>query len=716
MATREELLSRYQSLGTPEKELKPIMDNVPSWVPTADPILTSREPATYSGIDELGTGRLRKVAQGASFGFADEGEALLRSLITDENYDDSLYDVRSQLRAVEEKSPGDALALEVVGGMLTPGGWMKNIKGMSRLPATLTRPVEAGIEGGLYGFGSGEGGYEERKKDAKYSAALGSLIGFGTGAAEDVVSIGTKGFDWDAAADTADLKSIGIGNREVAKGMRKSGGRSQRAAKQGLGDPFVESALGAKKEGILEPGQGYSERVNVLENKKKEAYGLISGTVDEIDNAKPGPIQIYVPLEKQSLSGDLFPNTKKLIDKNRATTAGEKLGDTAFEEVRKVTDYINEQGSVQGVLDAKRQLYGIGYESGLVKGPEMERALSKDLKLLSERIVDGAEQKGIISGKSAQQFAEGNSQYGRFEELQKVYLDQLRKDHSDVYEDLLAQIRTSGGVGSLIVRGDVSPEAGALLSYLVRSEPGQDVLAPTYRGAGAVSRAVSPVVERARAGRVAGALLDEEQPGADPRAESASPTTFSKESLLEQYRALSVERETPDERPNPSSAPGDSSPELDAVLDSKKKEVTPVATNLPSKITDTLLDAVRKVESNDGEALLSPVGAKGPYQLMDDTGRRLHKRLKIKEPYDPFNEEQSRRIAKAHLEDGLSRFGTIELALADYNTGHNNLAAAVKQAGTKDWGSVKSVFKQVGNKETAAYVDLVKNALVTMKA
>lgn len=150
---------------------------------------------------------------------------------------------------------------------------------------------------------------------------------------------------------------------------------------------------------------------------------------------------------------------------------------------------------------------------------------------------------------------------------------------------------------------------------------------------------------------------------------------------------------------------------LDGSSKKKGKIMEDSSTPLPQTVTDEILDAVKWVESKNGKYQESPVGAKGPYQLMDATGERIHGWMDIKEPYDPYNEAQARSIAKYHLEDGLRRFGTMELALADYNLGNPGMQSAIKSAGSK----VFSEMTQYLPNETAAYVPKVIEALLKKK-
>jgi len=142
----------------------------------------------------------------------------------------------------------------------------------------------------------------------------------------------------------------------------------------------------------------------------------------------------------------------------------------------------------------------------------------------------------------------------------------------------------------------------------------------------------------------------------------------------------------------------------------KKKSERPIVVreiSLPDTVTEELLDAVREVESAGGKYLRSDKGAKGPYQLMDATGKRIFGYLGLSGEYDPFDEIQSRQIAKYHIEDGLRRFGRMDLALADYNAGHKQVKAAVDR---DDDGSFESISGFLPL-ETALYVPKISKAL-----
>ena len=141
----------------------------PSWVSNGEMPAAPSEEVSY------GAGLTRAGLQGLSFGFADEIEAFLRK--GDMSYEEKLAQVRQAIDQFSEQNPGTALTAEILGSLPTAllGG-----AGLARVGVTGAAKV-AGLEGALYGFGSGEGGVTERAK----SAAIGGTVGAATGKASD---------------------------------------------------------------------------------------------------------------------------------------------------------------------------------------------------------------------------------------------------------------------------------------------------------------------------------------------------------------------------------------------------------------------------------------------------------------------------------------------------------------------------------------------------
>ena len=67
---------------------------------------------------------------------------------------------------------------------------------------------------------------------------------------------------------------------------------------------------------------------------------------------------------------------------------------------------------------------------------------------------------------------------------------------------------------------------------------------------------------------------------------------------------------------------------------------------------------------------------------MEATGKEGHKKLKIKEPYDPFDAKQNQKIGTAYLDYLLGLFdGDPELALTAYHSGFGRVKKLLNMTG-----------------------------------
>lgn len=143
-----------------------------------------RAPGKGGNYEDEGQGSLiDSMAQGATFGFADEAQgtvgalyAKMHDMVTgglgkssvtgkdtsfNDYYETARDSVRADTEAFEKRNPKTALASEVVGGLLTGGlGAAKvygTLKNAPKLLKAASVPVIAGAEGATYGFGQGKG-------------------------------------------------------------------------------------------------------------------------------------------------------------------------------------------------------------------------------------------------------------------------------------------------------------------------------------------------------------------------------------------------------------------------------------------------------------------------------------------------------------------------------------------------------------------------------
>lgn len=122
---------------------------------------------------------LRTQAQGATFGASDELEAVVRSMVGDESYETEMARITAQMNQFKEESPNTAMIAEIGGALYNPATYAK-LPGLAKLGAGKEAMIRGGTGGFAYGFGSGQGGLEERTQQgletAMYSAPF--ALGF----------------------------------------------------------------------------------------------------------------------------------------------------------------------------------------------------------------------------------------------------------------------------------------------------------------------------------------------------------------------------------------------------------------------------------------------------------------------------------------------------------------------------------------------------------
>lgn len=126
---------------------------------------------------------------------------------------------------------------------------------------------------------------------------------------------------------------------------------------------------------------------------------------------------------------------------------------------------------------------------------------------------------------------------------------------------------------------------------------------------------------------------------------------------------------------------------------------------------DSLLDAIREVESSGGKKLYSPKGAVGPYQLMKDTA--IAYGLKVGDGIDErLDEVKSRAAAERFMRDLLKHYkGNVNHALMAYNWGMGNVDKKLKYISSTGFDSPSSKYWNTLPKETREYVPKIRAAL-----
>jgi hypothetical protein len=206
--------------------------------------------------DKYSQGVLSQGVQGATFGFADEGAALMVSAITDKTYEQARDEIRNFNNQFAEQNPvastvaqvGGGLAAGVAGGAKAVGAKIANT-GLKKVAAGVSSGI---LQGGVAGAGFSDGEtvdevVDDTVKGAKIGAGFGLLAG----------GLGAYASSKAAKNDIlrAQVQDVLDGNpsTKVVKAMLKGGekvGASPNLAaahKQGIDEGMLGVILGSDK-------------------------------------------------------------------------------------------------------------------------------------------------------------------------------------------------------------------------------------------------------------------------------------------------------------------------------------------------------------------------------------------------------------------------------------------------------------------------------------
>ena len=118
---------------------------------------------------KFGTNLVRTaVGQGFLYGFGDEAEAYVRSVLGEETYSQNLEQIRNEIKIFRKNNPRTAISSEILGSLPTS---FAGAVALGKLG--LKSPVlVAGLEGFTYGFGRGEIDAKDRATQGAVSSAL----------------------------------------------------------------------------------------------------------------------------------------------------------------------------------------------------------------------------------------------------------------------------------------------------------------------------------------------------------------------------------------------------------------------------------------------------------------------------------------------------------------------------------------------------------------
>ena len=191
MSERDEILAEIARL----EEIKRVEEEIENRKKkTARERFQENRQTERDDLDSYALNLLRTTGQGLTLGGGDEATAFVRSLFSDESYDDLVADERAQIAGFSEENPIAAFIAEMGGGALTGGAGLTRTlakagaKGLAKGVTTKEAAGRGALEGGVYGFNSAEGDGLDRLKNAGFESVLGAGLGGGLTKLGDAVS------------------------------------------------------------------------------------------------------------------------------------------------------------------------------------------------------------------------------------------------------------------------------------------------------------------------------------------------------------------------------------------------------------------------------------------------------------------------------------------------------------------------------------------------
>lgn len=294
--------------------------------------------------------KFRTFAQGLTFGFGDELEALARSAFTGRDYNEVRDEIRQKIKAYQDANPGEALTMEVLGSIaptaaafIIPGAQPAAAAQAARTSASLGKLAarEAGM-GAITGVGTSE---QESLGGMATDAAIGGVT---SAVLAPVTRVGTERLG-GLASDVTDWIRNNVGSRPSQAAFAEI----QRLA-EGTGktvDEIVQDIADGK---ILAENRTLAAAVRAIRSKG--------------DRAGSSPATITEGLmERRTRTGDVA---------SRAVEG--ELGITGASS-RNVFEAINAEDEV---LQAVEQA---GYKTVFRANPELDPAIARDLQEMLKR-------------------------------------------------------------------------------------------------------------------------------------------------------------------------------------------------------------------------------------------------------------------------------------------------------------------------------------------
>jgi soluble lytic murein transglycosylase-like protein len=611
------------------------------------------------GVEFLGS-----VGQGATFGFADEAAAGIRSILPGyQDYDAELAAIRQGRENFKEQSPALNFIGELGGSLALPAGAIgKGATTAAKMAnaAKVTAPL-----GALYGFGSREGGFQNRAQGALVDGAVSAVAAPLMVAGGEGVKKLLKG-----AGDDFERMALNVQRSDIKKADKFS------RVGDGKASRITQALQTAREKGLFSGDRSADGLLG-------KADDLISGLGDETQAALKAVDAVQTDVVFPTMS-----NAEKFIA--NSPYEAEKLS----KQFQQRMETLNKEwdGTVSGLNSMKSKLYKIGY-AGSTESKALDRAIAKDLKEAVE-----VQAKNLLGEEGSDAILAANRAQGDILTLKPILEKGKQLDEMP------------GGAAKGLRRLVVSPVGGGALGLFGAATGSTPLVLPALLAAAATTRkGLFVLSDAARAGASAAGKV-----ASTPSASVAELTSAltrmarpeakgSQEPEKGQLQSLqALAKPQTSQQPSMPRSAQSVSPKSSLTSSSKNRITNGVSKSSVEMevLAEAIAPAVARIESGGDSKAVSAKGARGLMQLMPEN----IKTFGVTNPDDP---EQSMKAGIKLLAEELTRFQDIRLALAAYNAGSPAVNRAIKKAGTRDPDKVIALLSA----ETRNYVPKVMKAL-----
>lgn len=374
--------------------------------------------------------RGRAFMQGVTLGFADELEAAIRNpasalgsalgLSEGKNYKENLDVIRKKLESYRTANPIEALAAEMAGaGVTTVGAGLATMgtgaaattaATSARLAPLAARAAMVGAaEGGIAGFGAGEGGFRERAKTAATGAAIGGTVGAAAPIA--VQQVGKYGRQvMDALGIGGQQRALTFAERKMIEALERDGLTPEQAAERlreaqdlGIEDITIadlgESLRGQGWRAQAVPSEGRQKVVEQFaERGQRQAEQITEKAADVADVLGPTGIN-YLDDLTERVEAQARPAYAKAYEieldaRPFANMAKSKVIQDAYQKALRIAD-IDPDIDMSGMPKDLSQFFSEEMAGGGYVG--MPTELAHDIKKGLDVLIEG--QTDAVTGK-----------------------------------------------------------------------------------------------------------------------------------------------------------------------------------------------------------------------------------------------------------------------------------------------------------------------------